>query len=158
MEFKEIDHLIKKYFDGETSLEEENKIRHFLMQGDPLPEKYESMKAIFLFFNSESEKKSRLKLESIIARPRKQWKIGRISYFAAAACMALVLGFWFMTNHGEEKKVFAYINGRPVENRELAYKEAQKALLLVSKNLNKGTEKISHLSEFDKAMAIVNKD
>ena len=55
-----------------------------------------------------------------------------------------------------EKPVYAYINGKPVENQQLAYKEAQKALMMVSKNLNEGSKNVKHLSELDKALTSVS--
>jgi hypothetical protein len=158
MEFKEIDRLINKYFEGESSLKEEIMIRKFLIDTDPLPENYERLKAMFLFFDSEAQNQSHLKMEELIPVKRKQRKLRQIFYLAAAASIAIVFGIWALSHHDDEKKVYAYINGKPIENREMAYKEAQKALLLVSKNLNKGTEKIHHLSEFDKAISILNKE
>jgi hypothetical protein len=158
MEFKEIDRLVNKYLEGETSLKEEIMIRQFLLETDPLPENYERLKTLFVFFDSEAQNRSSLKMEELIPASRKQWKLGRVFYFAAAASIVVIFGIWALSNRSDEKKVYAYINGKPIENREIAYKEAQKALLLVSKNLNKGTEKINHLSEFNKAISILNKE
>jgi len=158
MEYKEIDILIEKYFEGESSLKDEIVIQRFLLENEDLPEKYEHLKAIFLFFDNSREQKSSLKFESIATKSPKKRNIFRLLFYAAAASIVLAFGIWFLTSQPEEKKIYAYINGKPVENEEQAYKEAQKALLMFSKNLNEGTQKIKPLSEFDKAISKVNKD
>jgi len=113
---------------------------------------------MFLFFDSQRQEKSNLQFDNILPKLKPKKRINRIVYFAAAASIALVFGFWFLNSNPKEKVVFAYINGKPVENKELAYKEAQKALLLVSKSLNKGTEKLNQISEFDKSLKMVSKN
>ena len=158
MESKEIDNLIQKYFDGESTLKDEIMIRRYLLENDSIPEKHERVKAIFLFFDSERHKKSSLQFEKLVPKLKKKRTINRMFYYAAAASIALLFGVWLLKTGSKEKNVYAYINGKPVENKEMAYKEAQKALLMMSKNLNKGTENINQLCEFDKAISIVNKE
>jgi hypothetical protein len=155
MEFNELDNLIKKYFDGISSMEEEVKIRQFFNKSINLPEKYERIKQVFLFYQNERNAISELRIDTIIPKKDSWLKIKKISYYTAAACILLLAGIWFVSNKAEQKPVYAYINGKPVENKEIAYEEAQKALMLVSKNLNKGAKKVNTLSEFNKAMSII---
>jgi len=156
MELNEIDQLLDKYFEGETSLEEEAQIKVFLQSKDLLPEKYKRIKAMFSFYQATKNESSELKIENLIPFHKKERKSFRILYYAVAASAAILFGIWFMQDSKIEKPVYAYINGKPVENQELAYKEAQKALMLVSKNLNEGTKNIGHLSELDKALSSVS--
>jgi hypothetical protein len=158
MEFKDIDKIIQKYFDGESTLQEEIIIRRFLLKAEGLPEKYDGVRRMFLFFDSEHKKTSNLQFDSILPKQKSGKKIIRMTYFAVAASIALVFGIWFMNRSTDEKKIFAYINGKPVENKEIAYKEAQKALLLVSKSFNKGTENLKQISEFDRTLKMINKN
>jgi len=156
MEFKEIDQLLNKYFEGETSLEEEAKIKAFLQSKELLPEKYQRLKSMFGFFESNKNEKIELKFENLIPFQKKKRNSFRIIYYAVAASAAILFGIWFMQDSKIEKPVYAYINGKPVESQQLAYKEAQKALMLVSKNLNEGTKNVGHLSELDKALSSVS--
>ncbi len=152
MEFKEIDNLLKKYFDGDSSLEEEALIWRFLKERKDLPIKYERIRSILAFYQSESHKTSKLTFETISAKKDKKRSIGRIFYFAVAASITLLFGILYFNNTADEKPVYAYINGEPIENQEIAYKEAQKALMLVSKNLNDGAQNVNHLSELNKVV------
>jgi len=156
MEFKEIDQLINKYFEGETSLEEEAKLKAFILSRDLLPDKYNRIKAMFSFYETGSTETCELKIENIIPFQKKKRNSLRIIYYAVAAGAAILLGIWFMQDSKIEKPVYAYINGEPVENQELAFKEAQKALMIISKNLNEGTKNVRHLSELDKAVMSVS--
>ena len=155
MEFKELDTLIEKYLEGETSKEEEIKLRNFLLTRDILPEKYHWIKAMFSFYHTEKSDKSDLQIAEIVSfQPKKRSHL-RIFLYAVAASITLLFGIWFMYKSEPEKQVYAYINGKPVENQEQAYAEAQKALMLVSKNLNHGARNIGKLSELDKAISSV---
>jgi hypothetical protein len=156
MELNEIDQLINKYFEGETSLEEEAQIKAFFNSKRILPEKYQRLKAMFGFYESSKKETSELKIENIIPFQKKKTNSFRILYYAVAASITILFGIWFMHDSGTEKPVYAYINGKPVENQELAYKEAQKALMMVSKNLNQGAKNVGHLSELDKALTSVS--
>jgi hypothetical protein len=155
MEFKKIDQLLNKYFEGETSLEEEAQIKAFFEETEFLPEKYKRLQAMFGFYKAGKNEKSDLKFENLIPNQKKKTKSFRIVYYAVAASAAILFGIWLMQDSKIEKPVYAYINGKPVESQELAYKEAQKALMMVSKNLNEGTKNMGHLSELDKALSSV---
>jgi len=152
MELNEIDQLLNKYFEGQTSLEEEAMIKAFFKSKDILPEKYIKLKALFCFYEASKNETSELEFENLIPNQKKKRNPLRIVYYAVAASIAILFGIWFMQDSKIEKPVYAYINGQPVENQEVAFKEAQKALMMISKNLNEGTKNVKHLSELDKAM------
>ncbi|MFN8257621.1 MAG: hypothetical protein U0W24_18135 [Bacteroidales bacterium] len=155
MEFKELDKLIEKYLEGETSSEEENRLKDFLLSRDILPEKYLWIKSMFSFYKAEKADGTELVIGDIVSFQPKKHARSRLFLYAVAACAVVLSGFWFLFDAEPEKPVYAYINGKPVENQEQAYAEAQKALMLVSKNLNHGAKNIGRLSELDKAISNV---
>lgn len=50
-----IEDLLNKYFEGETSCEEERELRRFFMQDD-LPEHLQAYRPMFAFFDNESKR------------------------------------------------------------------------------------------------------
>ena len=74
-----------------------------------------------------------------------------------AASIVLLISILTYSDNPEEQKVYAYINGKPIMNEQVAKMEAKRALLLVSSNFNQGTENLKHLSTFSKAEEIVRK-
>lgn len=156
MDYKNIDDLLKKYFESQTSREEESVLRAFLQSEAGTSDKYLQARAMFAFFSKEKSLESKLKIGQIVTKKAKVSRTRRMYFYAMAASIALLISFFFMQDNRPEKQVLIYINGQPVENQEVALAEAQKALLLVSKNLNDGTENLNYLSEFGTAEKILN--
>ena len=98
------DELIVKYYDGETTCEEEELLRIFLKQKN-LPPKYDVEKAIFGYF----EPQSTVKTPSVTFRP--------FYRSAAAAVIADLIGFTVYKNIPESKN-FAYVDGKKITNLE----------------------------------------
>lgn len=158
MDYKNIDGLIEKYFNGESSREEEKLINNFFQSELSNSEKYRQEKTMFSFFASEKELKSELIIENVMRPGKKSGKSRRMYFYAMAASIALLISFFFLQENRPQEQVLLYINGQPVENQEIAMAEAQKALLLISKNLNEGTENLDYLTEFGKAEAILSNE
>ena len=155
MEYKELESLLDKYFEGETTLVEEQQIVKFFEKNTELPEKYNQIKAMFEFFKAEKESKADFDIES--TTNKKTTKIRTLYYqlIAVAAIILIVISIFTNTDNSEEKKVYAYINGKPIMNEQVAEMEAKRALLLISSNFNQGTENLKHLSSFSKAEMLV---
>lgn len=91
----DIQELLDRYWEGETTLEEERRLRAFFAAG-PVPEQYRQEAALFLALRAE---------RSVELPDRKgilpQRKINRY-WWAAAASIVLLLsaGWWWMTSTG----------------------------------------------------------
>jgi len=155
MEFKDLEILLEKYFDGETTLFEEQQIVKFFKNNTELPEKFKQTKAMFEFFKDEKESKA--DFEFAPTENKKTTKTRRLYYqvSAIAASILIFISIFTYTDNLEEQKVYAYINGKPIMNEQVAIMEAKRALLLVSSNFNEGTESLKHLSSFNKAEMLV---
>ena len=158
MEYKELEILLDNYFEGNTNLEEEQQIREFFRTNSDLPETLLGTKAMFELFQREAEKQTELSLIQIVNRQSAKSINQRKIYYlisGIAASIILLISILTYSDNFEEQKIYAYINGKPIMNEQVAKMEAKRALLLVSSNFNHGTKNLNHLSNFSKAEALV---
>jgi hypothetical protein len=156
MNIKEIERLIAKFYEGETTLEEEEFLRGFF-RGEEIPEHLAEHKPVFSFFEKEQKEEiqnpgfdknlfSKLGEDEGKVIPMTPKKI-RIAYIASlAAAIVLLIGIvaTIVLNVNTGSKF--------TKENELAYAEAQEALMIVSSNLNCGVSQVRYLQAFDKGM------
>lgn len=137
MELVNIEKLIKKYENAETSLQEEQIMKEYFQQ-DSVPAHLLEYKAMFNYFDESSEESY---TKSIPLKPRRlNWK-----WLSIAAAIALLISIYTFDR-------FDTISDAERQEAELAYQETQKAFQLISQNLNKGnTVAFAGLQEFGKA-------
>ena len=144
MELREIEILIDKYFDAETSIAEENQLKMYFSSHDVAPhlEQYRSMFGYFAH-----EKNQRFE-KTIPLKTKKQY----VAWLSVAASVVILLG------------VFTFIDRQPNNNDlgtfddpEVALRETQKALNLLSQNVNKGASTIGYLEEYESSRKTIFK-
>ncbi len=146
---------LNKYWEGETSLEEEEDLKSLL--SETIAE-FEEEKALFAHF--ESKKKAELDetfddelLAKIAAleEPKETKVISFKSFYqqysrvAAAILVLLVSGMFYINQQQELQPEDTF------EDPELAYAEVKKQLLIVSSYLNKGSNTLNELNNLSKA-------
>ncbi|MDR0507742.1 MAG: hypothetical protein LBH32_13135 [Dysgonamonadaceae bacterium] len=130
MKNSDIKILIDKYFEGLTSLKEEQKLRDYFRRKNVSPElgMYVPM---FQYFASERKamEKPAIKVKKVLLRR---------SSFAAAACLLLLIGLrLFFNNSGKFSEISqAYIDGKKYTDIELIQAETLKSL----ENLSEGSD------------------
>ncbi|MDR0845378.1 MAG: hypothetical protein LBN71_09155 [Tannerella sp.] len=145
-EKERIETWINKYFEGMTSLEEEDMLRTYF-QGNDIPPSLEVYRPMFRFFSREREKVNRSsapgKEAAMLAiqtgrNPRRL--IVRWFSIGAAACFLLSLGikFAFHSRPDLEPVSQVFINGKKYTDIELIQAEALKTL----EGLSEGNEAI----------------
>jgi hypothetical protein len=161
MNTREIEQLLEKYYEGETSLAEEKLLREFF-HGRDVPGHLKEHRALFGFF--EEEQGVELKNEhfnrslsaamasaedgSVVVpmHPRRN-KLIYLTGIAAGILLLAGLLFTFRT------EVF---NGSAASHKnaeaELAMATTREALMIVSDNLNHGLRQMDRLKALDKAM------
>jgi hypothetical protein len=136
--------LIEKYFDGLTSLKEEQKLRDYFQRED-VSQEWEIYKPIFRYFTSERETVSEaesinncVELQLKPAIPR--YGLLRWGSVAAAACLLLITGLSLFLNTGGRlsETSLAYIDGEKYTDMELIRTEALKSL----ENLSEGSDNV----------------
>ncbi len=131
MELFKIEKLIEKYLNAETTLQEEDFLKKYFSQ-DEIPSHLISYKYLFNYYSNS-------KLEEVnktITLPNKRINLRWLSI--AAAFVLMVSIYSIHQNNIREK-----------EEARLAFMETQKALNLISYNLNKGNKAVAQLKTFE---------
>jgi hypothetical protein len=154
--------LLERYYNGETSLEEEQWIRNYLARH---PQEADATDRL-LFSGLEA-----LKAEAPAAVQQKTrripWRYLAIGSSALAAGFALLIGLRQQSE--SPQPVIAQTIGRTIlvnpgvsgeiNDEALALEQARKALAFVSSKLNKGTAGIGQLNHLEKSIiTIQNKE
>jgi len=125
---------IEKYFEGLTSLNEEQKLRDYFHQ-ENIPQDLEMYKSLFQYFVAEREKKKQV---FISFKPKTRLLLLRWGSIAAAACLLLFISLRLFLNTGGTpfETSQAYIDGKKYTDIELIRTETLKSL----ENLSEGSE------------------
>jgi hypothetical protein len=157
MNIKEIEELLKKYYEGETSLEEEKALRDFFVSDD-VPLELSVDKSQFLYFAEASgEEINDQDLEENVFAEKPEIPVvtlhsGRNRFFyisGIAATVLLLIGLVFTFKEDVINKPKGNTSST---NPELVFTQARDILALVSVNLNKGMDKVQYLGKLDQAM------
>ncbi|MBA7554713.1 hypothetical protein ES705_47344 [subsurface metagenome] len=165
MDLQKIEKLLQKYYNGETSLEEEEVLRTFFASRD-VPDHLEAEKEMFTYYygpfkdeapNPGLEEKilDAIRIEG--SRYRMQPVKKRLYLFTSvAAGFLILLGSYFLITgkNGIEFSLKKYED--TYESPELAYLETKKTLLLISEKFNRGTKELQTLSTFDRVAKELN--
>ena len=129
MELDRIEKLLEKYFEATATAAEERELRDYFA-GEGVAPDLETYRPIFAYF---SEAKEERYPRQVPLKPRKQL----LRWISVAAVGILMLGLYFGNEYREQRKA------------EYAYQQTRKALGLIAQNLDRGTEKVARLSEFE---------
>lgn len=145
MTTREIEQVLERYYEGDTTLKEEQLLREYF-NGANVADHLKSHQPLFRYFSaSASESPAREPLVVSIAPVRH--KILYISSLAAGVLLIVGLFFTFLNNQSARNRTLA--NNHEMQ---MAYLQAEDALMLVSGNLNNGLHLVRKLSTFDKAL------
>ncbi|GHE61957.1 hypothetical protein GCM10011340_16360 [Roseivirga thermotolerans] len=154
MDFKTSE-LIKKYWEADTSLQEEEQLKRELLSATNETD-WEEEKALFAHFKQAKEAElddsfDQALLAEIDSREtagtrQVQWTDYFKQYYkiAAAVVVLLVSGMLYQQ---QQKEV---VVEDTFDNPEVAYAELKKQLLIVSRYLNKGQQTVSELNNLSK--------
>lgn len=147
MDLKNIDKIIKKFYEGKTNLEEEKILKSFLLQNNNLPDYYNTLKTFFRFTELESNIKSP---GSKAIVPKKQFKKQAIAKIYGSIAVAVTIALLVTTfNNYSKPLAIDEINTITYNQRKQVYNQTKEALLLISENLNKGKNEIKRLAIID---------
>jgi hypothetical protein len=157
MDLRKAEALIEKYYKGETSPEEELRLREFFRTAEHIPENLLPEKELFSLYSAAASEELPVKgfmenLEKVIDSQTvfrigiKKIVIYRIS--AIAAGLAVLLGSYFLIIHKPADHGFDRQD--TYQDPRLAYEETQKVLLYVSQKMNKGTALLHNVSKLNK--------
>ncbi|GHV57404.1 hypothetical protein FACS1894182_06140 [Bacteroidia bacterium] len=126
-DYTNIQELIDKYFEGLTSLKEEETLREYF-RGRDIPEEWKAYQPLFRYFSEERQKTEK---KQRIPRSIRLWMS-----VAAAACVLLFFGLKLTSPAPNHLSAYSmmYIDGKKYTDIELIQVEALKALENLSEN------------------------
>jgi hypothetical protein len=152
MTTKEIEALVAKYYEGETSLREEHLLKEYF-QGDSIPAHLLEHKPVFGFFSVETKTTVSNEFESTL---QEVIGVGRVvslppSGRKLAWSLSLAASIILIAGLVTVFKLGVFFPAQPygtITDPQLAYVEARNALYLVSTTFNTGLSKMQHLDSF----------
>lgn len=137
MALNNIEQLLEKYLNGETTLNEEAQLKHYFTNETVAPH-LQMYTPMFNYFNSSKQEQF---TKDIPLKPKQKTSIYK--WISVAAVAVLLIGLYF--NNTSKNELGTY------QNPELAYAEVVKTLQLVSESLNQGKQQIQYLDNINQA-------
>ncbi len=140
MEYNNIEQLLEKYFDGQTSIAEEKELTNYFSSTN-VAQHLEHYKPVFEYYSQSKQQKFTQK----IPLKTKNLKVMWLSIAASFLVLIGVVTFYTLNNQQSETKQGLGTFKTP----EIAFQETQKALEMLSQNVNVGIESVSYIKEFE---------
>ena len=142
MELNKIEKLLEKYFEATTSIAEEKELKDYFASSDVAPQ-LEEYKPLF---NYVVQAKQEHFLTTVTLKTNKS---KRVIWLSVAASVAVLLGLSLFTfNYYHQQKSDA--NGT-INDPEVAFRETQKALAMISEHVNKGIGSMNYINEYEQS-------
>lgn len=140
MEFNKIEVLLEKYFEGETSIAEEIELKNYFSSPNVAPH-LEQYQPLFGYFSIAKEQKytQQIPLHSIKRK---------VAWLSIAASVVIMLGIgsyvYFNANVAKENNELG-----SYDDPEEALAATQKALAMLSNNVNVGVESVQYIQVYE---------
>ena len=159
MELSRVKILVDKYFDGLTSLEEEQELRRYFAQAESIPEEYQVVKMMLGTFDTLSHEtpNREVNVHAEIKR-RNTFRLNMKWVASAAAAAAAILVGVAITLAPNSRNMEAptetapayicYVNGVKVEDDKVAYAEANRILGSLSEDVQLAMAEVNRLTHY----------
>lgn len=148
MESNKVETILEKYFRGETSIAEENELRDYFSSPN-VSSNLEQYKPIFGYLAMAKEQKFE---QEIVLKSKKR----NLAWLSIAASVAVLLGIgtysyfnYYDTNKDQDLGTY--------DDPEIAFRETQKALSMLSTHLNTGIESVQYVQEYENTRNLIFK-
>nr|WKN39621.1 hypothetical protein K4G66_13055 [Tunicatimonas sp. TK19036] len=165
MELTNIRELVEKYWNGDTTLEEEELLRDYLANED-VPADLKKEAALFRYYQAQTRFRNlddqfEEKITRRIQRKQSpQWWSNHRSFIRVAAVVvmlvvaALLLKTEWLDTPADPDPI-AVSTEDTYEDPQLAYEQTKEALMLVSSLMNEGAQHMEQLETFSEAQETV---
>jgi len=141
MELDKKEALLEKYFEGETTLAEENELKIYFSSA-AVASHLKQYQSLFKYYASEKNQNFKVELDGLKVKKRP------IVWISIAASVLVLLGLGFYTfNSATNDKTNQGLG--TYDNPEEAFKETQKALAMLSNHVNVGIESIQYVENYE---------
>lgn len=131
MELDNIERLLEKYFEATTTVAEEQTLRSYFTQEEIAPH-LQQYSSIFAYFSTAREERF---TGQVPLKTRKSFS----RWISVAAVAVVIFGIYFGNKQYQEQQ----------QQAQYAYNQTKEALRLLAENLDRGTEKVAYLNEFE---------
>jgi hypothetical protein len=138
MELHNIQALLDKYFDAETTTAEENQLKAYFASGSVAPE-FEPYGPMFGYF-AKAKQETPTRPVPVYRRRPVIW-----ASVAASVLVLISVGVTLFNTPSKPQDLGTF------DDPEVAYRETQKALALLSGNVNKGVESVKYVEQYESA-------
>jgi len=147
MDWNNIERLLERYYEGESTIAEETELREAMLHKD-CPPYLKSESHLFSFLAAESNiQAENLTYQLSVSKPTNKLVSIAKKYSGMAAALALLAIFYFTQSQtcADNQPVLAVINNQKICDETIAKQQAKEALQLVASKLNKGTSKLDYI-------------
>jgi hypothetical protein len=140
MALDKIEKLLEKYFEAETTIAEEKELKDYFASSD-VAQHLEQYKPIFGYVTQAKQEQFTATI------PLNTKKRKSVVWLSVAATVAVMFGVALFTINQptESEDLGTY------DDPEVAFRETQKALALISESVNKGIGSMSYINEYEQS-------
>ncbi|MBX2896517.1 MAG: hypothetical protein KF763_13805 [Cyclobacteriaceae bacterium] len=154
MDSKQIEQLLEKYWNCETSLEQERMLREYFR--GQVPENLNEVAGLFRYFESQQQKEIAgsdfdAQVKQQIRQQRPKGKVINLAFALriAAGLVVVLVATYFVRL--EVRKSYSSEVADTYSDPQLALEETKKALMMLSKGFNKAQKEAGKLKVFNEA-------
>jgi hypothetical protein len=156
MELNNIELLIEKYFQGETSIAEENELRTYFSSLN-VAQHLEQYKPLFGYLSLAADQKFAQEIPLLAAHMFQDHdKKRNVAWLSIAASVVVLMGIGTYVYYNYEDANSNQDLGT-YDDPEVAFRQTQKALALLSNNVNVGIESVQYIKEYQESKELIFK-
>ena len=153
MDSKKIEELLQKYWDCETSLEEEQQLREYFRDAN-VSEQTKEAATLFHYFEQQKNKSVNEQFDKTVLRQLKKpegkvTNLIQISLLIAAGVAVVVAAVFFVRQ--EIRKTEAVAMEDTYDDPKKALEETKKALMMISKGFGRGEQQAKKINLLNEA-------
>lgn len=165
MDLQKIRVLLEKYYNGDSTLEEESLLRNYFLS-ESVDQQFAADKDIFLYQDQETQYNEHIpdisdelwnELQNNSAHKTKSNNKIAYFYLRIAASVIIILGSFFLIKNQVFNKDTEIQFTDTYDNPELAYQQTKETLLYVSAMLNTGKEHLEPLKKIEEGTQPLSK-
>lgn len=151
MDYNQLEALIKKYWDCETTLEEEDRLREWFRTHE-VPERFNDTAKLFGYFDEQKQKATGQQFDAQLAKvlgakPKgKPVSLWQTTLRIAAGIAVVVAAVFFIREEFKKTHDLATI-----EDPQKALEETKKALMMISRGFNQAEQEAKKINVLNEA-------
>ncbi|MEJ1241354.1 hypothetical protein WBG78_24605 [Chryseolinea sp. T2] len=162
MDSSRLQQLLQKYWEGETTLEEEQLLKDYF-QSNEVSDELRDVASMFQYFNQAKKNNlnditfDRTLMDKVSAKPREGRARNLIfnSMRIAAGVVVVIAATWFIRKEIRQSTPQEVID--TYDDPKLAFEETKKALMMISKSFGTAQEQAKKINLFNEAQEEIQK-